>query len=175
MKKAIIAILIAFSIFISINDASARGIGIKGGYGWMLDNYEDAKYKNEFALGMYFDMGTFIFNSLRFRPGFDYIEIQNETTKIADAWGIHFDWYWFFLGKTKIAPFLGFGPALNYYSYKQSGHAKDSDAGVEGFGGFEFDLAGPLSLMLEARYLWHDIATRNDNIFKVYVGLLYSF
>ncbi|MGB4269439.1 MAG: hypothetical protein WBK20_09685, partial [Spirochaetota bacterium] len=94
----------------------------------------------------------------------------------ADVYGIHLDWYWFFMGKKQFSPFLGFGPALNYYSFDDDRtNDDDSDAGIEGFAGVDFDISGPWKLMVELRYLWHDFADRDTTIVKLNVGLLYYF
>lgn len=182
MKKLVLTIMVVFvstSVF-------AYGIGIKGGYSKMFDDYKG--YEDTWNLGLYFDMGKFIFNSLQFRPGLDYVNLETEGyytvnrfglwehhTNEVDVWGIHLDWYWFFAGKSQFAPFIGFGPALNYYNFDDDSTKGDSDAGIEGFLGIEFNLSGPWSLMLEARYLWHDIADRDSTIMKFNAGLMYYF
>ncbi len=179
MKKVVVFLAVAVLLLAAANDSFARGIGIKGGYGVMMDDYDDAEYDNQPFFGVYFDMGNFIFNSLRFRPGLDYIAMRSDNAPgDFDVWGIHMDWYWFFMGKAAINPFIGFGPTLNYYDFKDNNNNtndNDSDAGIEGFAGLEFDISGPFSIMLEARYLWHDIADRDTTIVKFGLGIMYNF
>ena len=175
MKKFTIAIAVLFIFFMAFGDLSAGGIGIKGGYSKMMDDYSDADFDDTWCLGIFFDAGTFLFDSLRFRPGFDYLTLENDAGNFADVWGIHLDWYWFFSKSGSISPFLGFGPALNYYNYDNDSTQGDSDAGIEGFGGIDFNLSGPLTLIFEMRLVFHDIADRNATILKGNVGFLYSF
>jgi len=172
MKKLLLVLLVVFTA----SSVFAAGIGIKGGYAKMYDDYADL-FDDTWNFGIVFDMGTFLFKNLQFRPGLDYLslEYEDKNSKFADVYGIHLDWYWFFLGKKQFSPFLGFGPALNYYNYKDDSSEGDSDAGLEGFAGIDFDLAGPWKLTLELRYLWHDIADRNSTIVKLNAGILYYF
>jgi len=173
MKKILLVLLVVFTA----SSVFAAGIGIKGGYSKMYDDYADV-FDDTWNIGIVFDMGTFLFNNLQFRPGIDYLSLENEDNnyEYADVYGIHLDWYWFFMGKKQFSPFLGFGPALNYYSFDDDRtNNDDSDAGIEGFLGVDFDLSGPWKLMLELRYLWHDIADRDTTIVKLNVGLLYYF
>lgn len=173
MKKFFVAVLVVSVVFMFAGTSHARGIMVKGGYGIMMDDYDDADYDNRPFFGLYFDAGNFIFNNLKFKAGVDYMAMKSDRAFDFDVWGIHLDWYWFFMGKSQINPFLGFGPALNYYDFDND--VEDSDAGIEGFAGVEFNLSGPLSLMLEARYLWHDIADRDTTVFKLGVGVQYNF
>ena len=178
MKKLFVILAVLGLLFAASSDSFARGIIIKGGYAIMQEDYDDAEYDNKPFFGLFFDMGTFLFNSLRFKPGVDYISMEAEEGQgygDFDVWGIHLDWYWYFLGKAAIQPYLGFGAALNYYDGGRYDDDEDSDAGVEGFFGFEFDLAGPLALMLEARYVVYDIANRDQNMIKLGAGIQYSF
>lgn len=176
MKKLFVILAVLGLLFAVASDSFARGIIVKGGYAIMQEDYDDMEYENKPFFGLFFDMGTFLFNSLRFKPGVDYIAMESDQTDVDfDVWGIHFDWYWYFLGKAAIQPYLGFGAALNYYDGDRYDDDEDSDAGVEGFFGFEFDLSGPLALMLEARYVVHDIANRDQNMIKLGVGVQYSF
>lgn len=176
MKKLFVILAVLGLLFAASSDSFARGIIIKGGYAIMQEDYDDMEYENKPFFGLFFDMGTFLFNSLRFKPGVDYIAMESDQANVDfDVWGIHFDWYWYFLGKAAIQPYLGFGAALNYYDGDRNDDDEDSDAGVEGFFGFEFDLSGPLALMLEARYVVHDIANRDQNMVKLGVGIQYSF
>ena len=92
------------------------------------------------------------------------------------VYALHFDFYWFFMRKASFAPFIGFGPAFNYRHFDEdSSDNNDSDAGVEGFGGIEFDLTGPLTLMVELRFIIHDIADSGTRIFKPFIGIAYNF
>ena len=176
MKKLFVVLAVLGLLFAASNDSFARGIIIKGGYAIMQDYYKDADYDNKPFFGLFFDMGSFIFNSLRFKPGLDYIAMKSDQGYgDFDVWGIHLDWYWYFLGKAAIQPYLGFGAALNYYDFDDRQAEEDSDAGIEGFAGVQFDLSGPLALLLEARYVMHDIANRDQNMVKLGVGIQYSF
>ncbi len=174
MKKILVAVAILGLLFLAVNDSDARGIGIKGGYALPQDDYEDAEYDDTPFFGLYFDAGTFLFDSLRFKPGVDYMQMESDIAPDFDVIAIHIDWYWYFLGNATIKPFLGFGPTLNYYD-AQEGDAEDSDGGLEGFVGFDFNLSGPFALTLEARYLWHDIATMDHNVWKLGAGIQYNF
>ena len=49
------------------------------------------------------------------------------------------------------------------------------DAGIEGFGGFEFNITGPLSIIAEVRLVIHDIADTGTRIFKPSAGIVYYF
>ncbi|MCP4761834.1 MAG: hypothetical protein GY870_08630 [archaeon] len=188
MKKFMIFIMLAGIIFFSISSLNAKGIGIKGGYTKMLDDYNDLNYDDTWNIGFYFDLGTFLHSTLRFMPGLDFVELERDEIvntglpnpwpqqRIAsvetNVWGIHIDWYWFFIQGNPVSPFIGFGPSLNYYD--QPGE-NDSDAGIEGFGGIEFDVSGPLSLLFEGRFVLHDIADREKTLFKANFGLCYNF
>lgn len=176
MKKFIIA-LFAISLLVSFgySNASAKAIGLKGGYIAPQDDLDDAD--DDYIFGIYFDMGQFLFETLTFRPGLDKFVLENDTAKYADVWGIHMDWYWHFLDKGAIAPFLGFGPTLNYYTggvYRRD--SKDSDAGVDLFLGLDFRIGGtPLSIMVEGRYKFLDIADRGDTAMAASLGVAYNF
>lgn len=176
MKKLLVILAVLGLLFAASSDSFARGIIIKGGYAIMQDDYEDDEYDNKPFFGLFFDMGTFLFNSLRFKPGVDYIAMTSDQGYgDFDVWGIHLDWYWYFLGKAAIMPYIGFGPSLNYYVYDNDNQEEDSDAGIEGFVGAQFNLVGPLALMIEARYVMHDIANRDQNMAKLGVAIQYSF
>ncbi|HSV97540.1 MAG TPA: outer membrane beta-barrel protein [Spirochaetota bacterium] len=175
MKKLLVFLAVLGLLFAVASDSFARGIIVKGGYAIMQDDYEDAEYDDQPFFGVFFDMGTFLFDSLRFKPGLDYISMKSDLGGDFDVWGIHLDWYWYFLGKAAIQPYLGFGPALNIYDDDDNRSDEDSDAGLEGFVGIQFDLSGPLALMLEARYVVHDIADRGTNMAKLGVAVQYSF
>lgn len=172
MKKLLLLVLLVFTT----TSVFAASIGIKGGYSKMYDDYADTM-DDTWNIGIYFDLGTFLFRTLQFRPGIDYLSLENEDTNVeyADVYGIHLDWYWFFMGKKSFSPFLGFGPALNYYSFEDESSEGDSDAGIEGFAGVEFDLTGPWKLLLELRYLWHDIADRDKTVVKLNAGIMHNF
>ncbi len=188
MKKIITFTMIAAALFFSVNTLNAKGIGVKGGYTKMLDEYDDQNYDDTWNIGVYFDMGTFLHSTLKFMPGLDYVKLERDAivdtgwpnpwpqqrveTIETNVWGIHIDWYWFFLQSTPVSPFIGFGPSLNYYD--QPGD-NDSDAGIEGFGGIEFDPSGPLSLLFEGRFVVHDIADRDMALFKANFGICYNF
>ncbi|MDY6935878.1 MAG: hypothetical protein SVZ03_16875 [Spirochaetota bacterium] len=176
MKILGILLLVVSIIFISTDKSYSRAMGVKGGYAKMMDDYSDLEFDDTWTLGILFDLGTFIFNSLRFRPSIDYVEMAIDDTELFDVYAFHIDWYWFFLKKSTVSPFLGFGPALNYLDYEDDTTTdEDSDAGIEGFGGIEFDINGPLSMIFEVRFLFHDIADRDKTMLKLTFGLLYSF
>jgi len=174
MKKILFTVL-ALSLFFTFtyNNATAATIGIKGGYTMPKDdlkNYDDTP-----NFGIYFDMGKFIFNNLNFRPSLDYFTLDRKNFDGYDVWGIHMDWYWFFMGKKSIAPFIGFGPTLNYYVFEADNSEGDSDAGVDLFLGSDFKLAGPLTLMVEGRFKFLDIAARGETAMQLNLGIAYSF
>jgi opacity protein-like surface antigen len=177
---AVIAMLSSFFVVLGASDANARAIGIKGGWAMVRDDYESADFQDTFTYGLYFDMGRFIFNSLSFRPGLDYIKLEQEDNSgnvIQELiiWGIHLDWYWHFMGKSSISPFLGFGAAMNILDDDDDQTDDDSDAGLEVFGGADIGLTGSISLLLEARYCVNDIANRGQNMLKALVGLSFKF
>jgi len=136
-------------------------------------------FDDTWAFGLYFDMGTFLINDLDFRPGIDMFSLENpdNDARDVDVWGIHFDWYWHFLGKSSIAPFIGFGPVLNYYDMKKDDTAnEDSDAGVDLFLGADIKIGGtPLSLMVEGRFKFLDIAARDETAMQLNIGVAYNF
>jgi hypothetical protein len=178
MKKIALVVALFCAISFSATDVFAKAIGLKFGYAWMRDDYADAKIEDTYTIGVMGDLGTFLFDKLRFRPSFDYIELKPEHGNgSVDSYGIHLDWYWFFMDKQQMfSPFIGFGFGLNYYSYDSSYKADDdSDAGIELFAGTDMHLSGPYSLLLEARYVMQDFANRNQNMFKINLGVLYSF
>lgn len=177
MKKLSV-MLIALTLLFSVatTDVFARAIGIKGGYTMPKDDLRD--FDDVWAFGVYFDMGTFLISNLDFRPSVDMFSLEQSdaNTKYADVWGIHFDWYWHFLNKGSIAPFIGFGPALNYYDYDNDTTEGDSDAGVDLFVGSDFKIGGtPFSLMVEGRFKFLDIAARDATAWQINVGIAYNF
>lgn len=175
MKKILFTVLALSLLFtFTYNNASAATIGLKGGYTMPKDDLKD--FDDTMNFGIYFDMGKFLFNNLNFRPSLDYFTLESDDRgNLGDVWGIHLDWYWFFMGKKTIAPFLGFGPSLNYYDFKNDDTNEDSDAGVDLFLGADFKLAGPLTLMVEGRFKFLDIAARNDTALQLNLGIAYSF
>jgi len=177
MKKlSMLLITLCLFVGVSSNDVFAKAIGIKGGYTMPQDDLKS--YDDDYNFGVYFDMGTFLINNLDFRPSVDRFTLEKSDAnyKLANVWGIHFDWYWHFLDKGSIAPFIGFGPSLNYYDFKDNSQAKDSDAGVDLFFGLDFKIGGtPLSLMVEGRYKFLDIAEKNDTVWQFNVGIGYNF
>ena len=179
MKRLAILLLIAGIFIFCSSNAFARAIGLKIIYNDMMADYSDAKYDNNISLGLFFDYGKFGFESMDFRPGIDYVKLKNDYGTWATVYGIHFDWYWFFLQKGIFAPYIGFGPALNYCDLKRNdkGFFRDdeSQAGIEGFGGCEFAVSGPFKIQTELRFVLHDIANIDQQIFKVCVGGSYSF
>ena len=183
MKKVLIAALTLGLVFTFASDnLFAGGIGIKGGYSFMQNDFDDPfKFKDTYNFGVYFEVGHLVFPSLIFRPSVDYVTLEQDVDNgtgafDADLWGIHFDWYWHFLGNTPISPFIGFGPTLNYYDWERSENNDDSDAGVDVFAGLTMGISGtPFVLMLEARYKFVDIAESDQNIIQANVGLLYKF
>ncbi len=176
MKKILLGV-VAIGIVLSVtaSEVSARAIILKGGWAMMRNDFADAD--DTWTGGVFFDMGTFLFNSLRFKPGVDYVEVKADTWKYADIWGIHMDWFWYPLQNAPIAPFLGFGPSLNYLNFNNDrSDDDDSDAGVDVFAGAAFGIRGtPLTLFVEARYRFIDIASRDDNILAFNLGLEISF
>jgi hypothetical protein len=177
MKKIAVLVLIAGMAIFSASDAFAYGIGGKVIYNRMMDDYSDRQFENNLSGGVFFDVGNVVFNSLRFRPGLDWVDLEDNVSKWARVYGIHIDWYWFFMDqKGTISPFIGFGPALNYYKFdKDRTDNNDSDAGIEGFGGVEVHLTGSLYFIGEARLTIHDIADTGTRIFKLSGGIVYYF
>jgi opacity protein-like surface antigen len=164
------------------NDLFARAVGLKIIYNNMMGDYSDAELENNISGGLFFEVGTFGFQSLIFRPGLDFVNLETKDFDIATIWGFHCDWYWYFMEKGALAPFLGFGPALNYIRYEDNhngnggvGEDDDSDVGIEGFGGVEYAVSGQIKLMLELRFVIHDIADTDKQIFKPSIGASYSF
>jgi len=178
MKKLLV-ILTAAGLMLSFaaGELSARGIILKGGYAMMRNDLADAD--DTYNFGVFLDMGNFLFNSLKFKPGVDWVSIEFPDAPAAnyDIWGIHMDWYWYPMGNAALMPFLGFGPALNYLDAEEdTDDDEDSDAGVDLFAGLSFGISGtPFELMLEARYRFIDIADRNDNILAFNLGIEYKF
>ncbi len=177
MKKLSL-LLIALCLFIgfSSNEVFARAIGVKGGYTMPKDDLKD--YDDAWDFGIYFDMGTFLINNLDFRPGIDMFTLKNpdNSSHDVDVWGIHFDWYWHFLDKGTFAPFIGFGPVLNYYDmHKDNTSDEDSDAGVDIFLGADIKINGPLTLMVEGRFKFLDIAARDQTAAQLNLGVAYNF
>lgn len=176
MKKKIILLLVLMTAMLSIfgtAKAEAKGIGIKGGWAMMRDDYETAQFDDTHTFGLFFDMGKFAFDNLSFRPGIDYIKLENDYA-YRKIYGIHLDWYFHFMGQQKIAPFIGFGAALNIYKDKDS-REDDSDAGLELFFGTDINLVGNVSLLIEGRYCFNDIANLDQNMWKVLGGIMFKF
>jgi hypothetical protein len=179
MKKLAVLVLIAGMAIFGASDLFAYAIGGKVIYNKMMDDYASPArdYDNNLSGGVFFDVGNVVFNSLRFRPGLDWVDLENNYGKWARVYGVHIDWYWFFMDqKGTVSPFIGFGPALNYYKFEnnQTDH-NDSDAGIEAFGGVEVHLTGSLYLIGEGRFVIHDIADSGTRILKGAVGLVYYF
>ena len=178
MKKLSL-LLIALCLFVGFSSSAvfAKAIGIKGGYTTPRNDLKD--YDDDWNFGVYFDMGSFLINNLDFRPSIDVFtkEISDRNFKESDVWGIHMDWYWHFLNKGAIAPFIGFGPSLNYYDFNDDRDDDgDSDAGVDLFFGVDIKISGtPLSLMVEGRYKFLDIAARSQNAMQANLGIAYNF
>jgi len=180
MKKSVLCLMLSFLVIFAAGEVFAKGgIGIKGGYVNVRSDIEDAGFDDTWNFGVFFDTGTFLFRSLRFKPGFDYYKLENEDTdEEIDVYGIHLDWYWYFMDRKAIAPFLGFGPTLNYYEFDTGAQdeLEDSDAGLEGFAGLDFAITGPMWLTVEFRYAWLDIAEQDDqSVMKFNVGIMYYF
>ncbi len=174
MKKFIIlALAISFFTSIGFTQASAKTVGIKVGYVTPKDDLKD--YDNDVLVGVYFNMGKFIFNSLNFRPSLDVFDLEIKNTE-TEVWGIHFDWYWNFIKKRSFSPFIGFGPVLNYYNHDNSNTtSEDSDAGLDLFAGVDLTLGLPVSLLIEGRYKVLDIADRGNTAWAVNLGVGYNF
>jgi hypothetical protein len=179
MKKLAVLVLIAGMSIFGANDAFAYAIGGKIIYNNMLDDYATRpnEFDNNLSGGVFFDVGNVVFQTLKFRPGIDWVDLENDSGKWARIYGIHIDWYWFFMEqKSTVSPFIGFGPSLNYYKFEHDRtDENDSDAGIEGFGGVEVHLTGSLYLLAEARFVIHDIADTGTRIFKVCGGVTYYF
>ncbi len=181
MKKLIWGMVVLSLLLFSATGLHARGIGVYGGWVFMQDDYEDQfvyNYEDTYTIGIIFDMGSFLFNRLIFRPAFDYVSCEGEEDDHLDKeiYGIHLDWYWHFMGTGSFSPFLGFGAALNYYEFEEEKAIdEDSDAGAEVFAGFNFSLTGNVTLMIQARYAWNDIASRDENMAKFLAGLIFKF
>ncbi len=174
MKKLLLSVLV-LSMFVSfgMSNASAKTIGVKVGYVTPKDDLKD--YDNDILFGVYFNMGHFLINNLNFRPSVDKFNLEDDNSK-TEVWGIHFDWYWNFLGTKTVSPFLGFGPVLNYYNHDDDNTAdEDSDAGVDLFLGADLNLGLPVSLMVEGRYKILDIADRNQTAWCINLGVGYNF
>jgi hypothetical protein len=177
MKKLAVVVLIAGMAIFGSNALDAKAIGGKIIYNKMMDDYTDPGYDfdNNLSGGGFFELGPSFYGS-RFRPGLDWVTLENDNGRFARVYGIHLDWYWFFMDGKTFNPFIGFGPSLNYINYRDN-HSidDDSDAGIEGFAGFEFNFSSPWSLIAEARLVQHDIADLGARIFKVSVGIVYYF
>lgn len=183
MKKVILGLLVLSLLLFSTTGLHARGVGIYGGWVFMQDDYENEfifDYDDTYTIGVLLEMGSFLFNSLIFRPAFDYVncESDNDAVRDREVYGIHLDWYWHFMGTGSLSPFLGFGATLNYYEFEKMGggdDVEDSDAVVEVFAGFNLGLTSAITLMVQGRYAWNDIASRDENMAKVLAGVIFKF
>lgn len=173
MKKLAVLVMITGMLIIGSSSVFAYAVGGKLIYNKMMDDYADV-FDNNLSGGVFFDVGPVFFKA-RFRPGLDWVDMESDAGLEFRAYGIHLDWYWFLMPGKSFNPFLGFGPALNYYNFEDDRTDGDSDAGIEGYGGFEFNFSGPWSLMVEARLVIHDIADFGTRIFKPSVGVVYYF
>lgn len=169
MRRLIIAVVLSVVFFLTISDIYANSIGIKGGYAKMMDDYSD--FDDTLAFGLFFDVGKFLIKPMKFRPGLDYVPADE-----LDVFGLHADWYWFFLNeRTEFKPFIGFGPALNYINIdSERTDDQDTDVGFELFAGFDYDFSGPLSMMIELRFLIHDISDAGTRVLKANIGLSHT-
>lgn len=174
MKKLTVVLLVLGLFVFSTSNASARAIGVKINYNSMMGDYSDAEFENNLFGGLFFEVGKWGFESLTFRPGIDFVTLENEYDKWATVIGLHADWYWFFMERKQFAPFIGFGPTFNYF-LMNSDYAEDddSDVGIEGFGGCEFEVANNIALMGELRLVFHDIANIGQQIFKISFGVVF--
>ena len=59
MKRLLLVVLIVFTA----STVFASGIGVKGGYSKMYDDYSDW-YDDTWNIGVYFDLGKFLFDTL---------------------------------------------------------------------------------------------------------------
>jgi opacity protein-like surface antigen len=183
MKKLVWGMVVLSLLLFSATGLHARGIGVYGGWVFMQDDYEDKyvyDYDDTYTIGIIFDMGSFLFNRLIFRPALDYVNCESDNDNVMDKeiYGIHLDWYWHFMGTGSFSPFLGFGATLNYYEYEKvhgGDDVEDSDAGAEVFAGFNLDMTSSVTLMVQARYAWNDIASRDENMAKVLAGVIFKF
>ncbi|HOF12967.1 MAG TPA: hypothetical protein PLN01_01475, partial [Spirochaetota bacterium] len=71
MKRFLLVVLIVFTA----STVFAAGIGVKGGYSKMYDDYSDW-FDDTWNIGVYFDLGKFLFDTLQFRPGLDYLSLE---------------------------------------------------------------------------------------------------
>jgi hypothetical protein len=175
MKKLAVLVLIAGMAIFGATDLFAYAIGGRIIYNKMMDDYVDLNYDNNLSGGGFFELGPSFYGS-KFRPGLDWVNLENDNGRVARVYGIHLDWYWFLMNGKPFNPFIGFGPALNYINFKDNRSVDDdSDAGIEGFLGFEFNFSGPWSFIAEARFVQHDIADLGARIFKLSAGVVYYF
>jgi len=175
MKKFILLFIASAMIVTSaVNNSHAAAIGIKGGYCWTENDLNDLA-DNTWNIGIYFDMGSVLFSSLDFRPGLDYFRWKKNGINNGKDWGVHFDWYWNFMGKQAISPFIGFGPTLTYMDMPSNQH-NESHAGLDLFAGADIKIGStPLSVLLEARYKFPDIAYLGRGAFLLDAGISYHF
>jgi hypothetical protein len=175
MKKFAVLFIVAGMLIAGSNAVYAKAIGGKIIYNKMMDDYKDAQFDNNISGGVFFEIGPSFYDSV-FRPGFDWVTLEDNNGKYARVYGIHLDWYWFFMKGKPLTPFLGFGPSLNYYNFQSNRSIDDdSDAGIEAFGGLEYNISGPWSLIFELRLVQHDIADLGARIFKGSLGVVYYF
>lgn len=179
-KKLIVNMLLLMTLCSSA--LFAEGIGVKGGYAFMRNDFAEAHYSDNWTAGIFFDLGSFLFKKLHFMPSFDYVRLerdddtatqQNEYSRV-DLYGFHLDWYWFFFQQQTITPFLGFGFALNYKSLDdRTNENDDSDSGVVLFLGAEYRVLDDINLIFEIRYAFTDISNREENILRTNAGVLF--
>ncbi len=174
MKKLAVLAMIACMLVFGSDRLFAYAFGGKLIYNKMMDDYSDVKFENNLSGGIFFEVGPAFLGS-KFRPGFDYVTLETSKAKFARVYAVHLDLTWFLM-KGSFAPFLGFGPSLNYYNFNSSrSKDDDSDAGIEGFGGFEYNFTGPWSLYVEIRLTQHDIADLGARLIKGSAGIVYYF
>ncbi|MCP4135052.1 MAG: hypothetical protein GY754_29020 [bacterium] len=152
----------------------ARGVILKGGYSMPL--YDLADFKDTWNLGLYFDSGSFLMESVKFVAGFEFFQIESNKGEFASIYCIHLEWQWNPFD-IMISPYIGLGPSLNYFDWGLSQHEEDdSDVGIEGFigAGYRFT-AIPLEVFLETRYKFLDISDRDNTVLVFNLGVEFFF
>lgn len=174
MKKFVVLFIVTGMLVAGSNAVYAKAIGGKIIYNKMMDDYKDAQYENNLSGGVFFEIGPSFYDSV-FRPGFDWVTLENNTYSYK-VYSVHLDWVWFFMKGKPLSPFIGFGPAFNYRNYDSDrSEDDDSDAGIEGIVGLEYNISGPWSLYVDLRFIQHDIADLGDRMLRASVGVVYYF
>jgi hypothetical protein len=125
-------------------------------------------------------MGTFMFQSLRFKPSVDYVKLEweeGDTNKeFADLWGIHFDWYWYFMATPPCHP-LSVSARRSITTILNVMRRKILTPASIFLPVWPLPIAGtPFELFIEGRYKIVDIAAASDdNIGQVNLGVQFRF